>query len=94
MDAPSGPEVFRRQRRVFRGRVRCGGTGLLARNRRRLQGPETGKPVARPAGFCETGWFLNQIYNVTINPVTRFGLKRGSQSPCCIYSEIIFESKK
>jgi len=62
VDAPPGPEVFRRQCRVFRDRVCCGSTGLPARSRRRLQGPEAGKPVARPAGFRETGQFRKKIY--------------------------------
>jgi len=47
--------MFRRQRRVFRDGVRGGGARLFARRRRRLQGPETGKPIARQPRLRETG---------------------------------------
>lgn len=55
VDAAAGPEVFRRQRRVFRDGVRGGGARLSARGRRRLQGPEAGEPVAGPSRIREAG---------------------------------------
>lgn len=61
MDVAPGQEVFRRQRRVFRDGVRGGGAGLSARDRRRLQGPEAGEPIARPSRIRETGQTITII---------------------------------
>lgn len=55
VDVAAGPGLFRRQRRVFRGRVRGRGAGLFARRGRGLQGPEAGEPVARRTGLREIG---------------------------------------
>lgn len=58
VDVAPQSQVFRRQRSVFRDGVRGRGAGLSARRRRRLQGPEAGKPVARPSGLRETGQYI------------------------------------
>jgi hypothetical protein len=50
--------MFRRQRCVFRNSVRSGGTRLLAQRGRRIQGLETGKPIARQPGLRKSGQYL------------------------------------
>lgn len=63
VDAAARPEMFRRQRRLFRDRLRGGGARLLARHRRGLQGPEAGKPIAGQSRIRKTGEYNQPLQN-------------------------------